>query len=149
MHMAFRNKAGVAGIIYLVYLRHFRFSYAISIDMVITNTSKNERSAFLPSISVCSFGGVLLSHMSASDIVLALAEFHVTPSDSIRAQRAQLLEELLGSQPAAPIVDSVMVFEGQLASGRDLSSEEQEMLLIRQRELEESLAKVSGLLDRR
>jgi hypothetical protein len=112
--------------------------------MVLSN-STNERSSFLPSITVCSFGGTLLSRMSSSDVVLALAEFQVTPSDSIRAQRAQLLEELLGAQPAAPIVDSIMVFEGRLASSQG-PEEEEASWLAKQRSLEEEVARVTSLL---
>ena len=127
-------------------------SFAYFSLMVVSNSSVIERSSFLPTISVCSFGGVLLSHMLASDVVLALAEFRVTPSDSIRAQRAQLLEELLSAQPAAPVVEGIMVVEGQLASLQrvpdpESSSVEQAAMMERQRVLEEELSRVSSLYE--
>lgn len=120
--------------------------------MVITDTNSSERVDFVPTISVCSFGGTLISHMSASDIILALSFFSVTPSDSIRAQRAQLLEELMGSQPSAPIVDGIMVFEGELASaeaGRvavGVALEEYEAALAAKQNMEEEVARLSALL---
>jgi hypothetical protein len=121
--------------------------------MVLTNTNEqSERVDFVPTISVCSFGGTLISHMSAADVILALGKFQVTPSDSIRAQRAQLLEELMGAQAGAPIVDGIMAFEGELASAVSnrlddrVARDEFEVVLAARQSLEEELARTSAAL---